>query len=110
MPADAYKQPACDGMDVSMISRLKELETENNGLKHRYADARMNNEILKEIIEKSSKVWCTQRVSVRDHQDSPTQSKRRICCVICKRWHCSCRVLGTTAVQVCLTEFVLRST
>lgn len=42
------------GMDAAMITRLKELETENNRLKRMYADARMDNEILKEIIEKSS--------------------------------------------------------
>ena len=40
------------GMDASMISRLKELELECNRLKRMYAESRMDNEILKEIIEK----------------------------------------------------------
>lgn len=40
------------GMDASMMSRLKELEAENNRLKKMYAEERLKAEILKEAIEK----------------------------------------------------------
>ena len=40
------------GMDVSMMSRLKELESENSRLKKMYAEERLKAEILKEAIEK----------------------------------------------------------
>lgn len=40
------------GMDVSMVSRLKELEAENSRLKKMYAEERLKAEILKEAIEK----------------------------------------------------------
>lgn len=40
------------GMDVSMMSRLKELEAENSRLKKMYADERIKAEILKEALEK----------------------------------------------------------
>lgn len=40
------------GMDVSMMSRLKELEAENSRLKTMYAEERLNAEILKEAFEK----------------------------------------------------------
>ena len=39
------------GMDLSMISRLKELEAENVRLKKMYADEGLKSEILKEAIE-----------------------------------------------------------
>ncbi len=40
------------GMDVSMMSRLKELESENSRLKKMYAEERLKADILKEAIEK----------------------------------------------------------
>ncbi len=40
------------GLDVSMMSRLKELEAENSRLKKMYAEERLNAEILKEALEK----------------------------------------------------------
>lgn len=40
------------GMDLSMMARLKELETENSRLKKMYAEERLKAEILKEAIEK----------------------------------------------------------
>lgn len=40
------------GMDVSMMSRLKELEAENSRLKKMYAEERLKAEILKEVLEK----------------------------------------------------------
>ena len=40
------------GLDVSMMSRLKELEAENARLKKMYAEERLNAEILKEALEK----------------------------------------------------------
>ena len=40
------------GMDVPMMSRLKELEAENSRLKKMYAEERLKAEILKEVLEK----------------------------------------------------------
>ena len=40
------------GMDISMMTRLKELEAENSRLKKMYAEERIKAEILKEAIEK----------------------------------------------------------
>lgn len=40
------------GMDASMISRLKELEAENLKLKKMYAEAKMDSELLKEVLQK----------------------------------------------------------
>ena len=40
------------GMEPSMMKRLRDLEAENNRLKKMYADAKMDNEILKEVLEK----------------------------------------------------------
>jgi len=40
------------GMDTSMITRLKELETENRQLKKMYAEGRMKSELRKEALEK----------------------------------------------------------
>ena len=51
--ATFYKWRAKDGgMDISMMSRLKELEAENSRLKKMYAEERLKAEILKEAIEK----------------------------------------------------------
>ncbi len=40
------------GMDTSMMKRLRELEEENLRLKRMYANAAMDNEILKETLKK----------------------------------------------------------
>jgi len=40
------------GMDASMIKRLKELEAENARLKKMYADVQLQNEVIKEAMEK----------------------------------------------------------
>lgn len=40
------------GMDTSMVKRLRELEHENFRLKRMYANAQMDNEVLKEALEK----------------------------------------------------------
>lgn len=40
------------GMDLPMITRLKELEAENARLKKMYADERLKAEILKEVLGK----------------------------------------------------------
>lgn len=40
------------GMDLPMITRLKELETENTRLKKMYAEERLRADILKEVLEK----------------------------------------------------------
>jgi len=39
-------------MEVSQITRLKELEEENRRLKQMYADLALDNKILKDVIEK----------------------------------------------------------
>lgn len=43
------------GVEVSQLKRLKELEEENRRLKHMYAELSIDNKLLKEVIEKSSK-------------------------------------------------------
>ena len=40
------------GMEVSQLRRLKELEQENSKLKKMYAEACLDNRILKDVIEK----------------------------------------------------------
>lgn len=40
------------GMDISMVKRLRELEDENFRLKRMYANAQMDNEVLKEALVK----------------------------------------------------------
>jgi putative transposase len=40
------------GMDASLISRLKDLESENRRLKKMYADAQLDADILKEAMAK----------------------------------------------------------
>ncbi|MEY4593464.1 MAG: hypothetical protein RIR18_2359 [Pseudomonadota bacterium] len=40
------------GMDVSLMTRMKELETENTRLKKMYAEERLKSEILKEAMAK----------------------------------------------------------
>ena len=40
------------GMDLPMISKLKELEAENIRLKKIYAEERLKADILKEVLEK----------------------------------------------------------
>ena len=51
--ATFYKWKAkYSGMDTSMMKRLRELEDENSRLKRMYANAAMDNEILKETLKK----------------------------------------------------------
>ena len=40
------------GMDVSQVERLKELEEENRKLKQMYANLALDNQILRDVIEK----------------------------------------------------------
>lgn len=40
------------GMELSEFKRLRELETENQRLKHMYADLSLEHKILKDIVEK----------------------------------------------------------
>lgn len=40
------------GMDVSQVKRLKEFEEENRKLKQMYADLALDNQILRDVIEK----------------------------------------------------------
>ena len=51
--ASFYKWRAKFGrMDASMVARLKELEAENARLKRMYADIQLQNDVIKEAIEK----------------------------------------------------------
>ena len=45
-------KPKYGGMEASDVRRLKELEEENNRLKHMYADISLENRALKDIITK----------------------------------------------------------
>lgn len=40
------------GMDASLMSRMKEMDEENKRLKKMYAEAQMQNDVLKEALEK----------------------------------------------------------
>ena len=40
------------GMDVNQVTRLRELEEENARLKRMYADIALDNQILRDVIEK----------------------------------------------------------
>lgn len=40
------------GMDASLMTRMKELETENNRLKKMYADVQLQNDVIKEAMAK----------------------------------------------------------
>ena len=40
------------GMDVSLMKRMRELEDENTRLNRMYANVAMDNEVLKEALEK----------------------------------------------------------
>jgi putative transposase len=40
------------GLEASDLKRLKELETENRKLKQMYAEAELQNRVLKDVIEK----------------------------------------------------------
>lgn len=41
------------GMEVSQLKRMKELEEENNRLKHMYAELALDHRILKTVVEKN---------------------------------------------------------
>ena len=40
------------GLDLPMVTKLKELEAENTRLKKMYAEERLKSEILREVLEK----------------------------------------------------------
>jgi putative transposase len=40
------------GMDVSMLSKVKQLEAENNRLKRMYAELQLDHDVLKEAMTK----------------------------------------------------------
>lgn len=51
--ATSYKwRSKFGGMDVSMMSQLKELQDENRRLKKMYADAQLSADLLKEALAK----------------------------------------------------------
>ena len=47
------------GMDVSMLTKVKELEAQNNRLKRMYADLQLDHDILKEVMQKKDHI-CNQ--------------------------------------------------
>ena len=49
------------GLDASQLKRLKELEEENSKLKKMYANLALENDILREVIEKKSEARSAQR-------------------------------------------------
>ena len=53
------------GMEVSQVKHLKELEEENRKLKQMYASLALDNQILKEVIEKNSEARGKERGSRR---------------------------------------------
>lgn len=40
------------GMDISMLSKVKHLEAENNGMKLTYAELQLDNDVLKDVMTK----------------------------------------------------------
>ena len=40
------------GMDISMLSKVKQLEAENNRLKRMYAELQLDHDVLKEAMTK----------------------------------------------------------
>lgn len=54
------------GMDLPMMTRLKELEAENSRLKKMYAEERLKSEILKEVLKKSKKAIRSSSACTRD--------------------------------------------
>ena len=51
----ARTDPTHGGLDASELKRIKELESENSKLKRMYANLAMENEAIKELLEK--KLW-----------------------------------------------------
>jgi putative transposase len=47
------------GMDVSVLSQVKQLEAENNRLKKMYAELQLDHHVLKEAMKKSGKAITT---------------------------------------------------
>ena len=56
------------GMEASDLRRMKALEAENRKLKQMYADLSLENQVLKEIVEKSYN--CTKAAGVSDPHGS----------------------------------------
>lgn len=54
VPKTLYKwRTKYGGMELSQVKRLKELEEENRKLKQMYADLALDNQILRDVIEKT---------------------------------------------------------
>ncbi|PHR61912.1 MAG: hypothetical protein COA43_01705 [Robiginitomaculum sp.] len=49
------------GMDASLMGRMKELESENAWLKKMYADVQLQNDVIKEAMEKSGEAITSPR-------------------------------------------------
>lgn len=50
--ATFYKKSKYSGMDLSLMTRLKELEAENARLKRMYADERLKSDVLQDALSK----------------------------------------------------------
>ena len=71
--ASFYKWRAKYGrMDASLMTKMKELETESSRLKKMYADVQLQNDVIREAMDKSGKAvsmtrdgqsYCQQRVA-----------------------------------------------
>ena len=59
-------RPKYSGMEVSQIKRLKELEEENRKLKQMYADLALDNQILRDVIEKKLRARGKERACGRN--------------------------------------------
>ena len=53
-------------MEISELERLKELEEENRRLKQMYAESRLENTVLKEIIEKNKCGLCVDPLNPKE--------------------------------------------
>ena len=70
------------GMDISSLKRLKELEQENLKLKHMYADIALYLKIAKEIIEKKAIKPCIKKAIVKELYLSKKSSINRACNIL----------------------------
>ena len=67
VPKTLYKWRAkYGGMELSQVNRLKELEEENRKLKQMYADLALDNQILRDVIEKNYRARGKERAGVRN--------------------------------------------
>ena len=64
-----------DGMDAALMTRMKELETENARRKKMYADERFKAEVVREALEKN--VWSAPALQARNMKRDSLRKKTR---------------------------------